>query len=234
MNSKIALLFFSRTAQKEAAVKHWLGANKQQKNKKIATQLIEQTEQFLHQLQLPVFVFNEDNQKGNTFGERFSNAYQEIFNLGYDAVISVGNDSPELTSVNWNQAINQLQQNQCVLGPSFNGGAYFVGITKTAFNKKQFEQLPWQRSELFSALFSYCEKASLTQVGLLQKLHDLNTLNDVFKLIKEGKIKKIIAFLRALILSLHSFIIVLNQAIKEIYIAQHKQLRAPPYFSFQY
>lgn len=229
MNPSVAILFFTRTAQQEAKEKHWLGVNQQHKNNKIAAKLIEQTEHFLKQLHLPVFIFNEENQVGNTFGERFANAYQEIFNKGFDAIISVGNDTPGLPQINWKEAVNQLQNNQCVLAPSFNGGAYFVGITKNAFDKNAFQHLPWQKNNLFVELLSYCENSSQNTVGLLKKLHDLNTLSDVFKLLKEGKTNKIIAFLRALILSLNSFLIVFNQAIKELYIAQHKQLRAPPF-----
>lgn len=228
MKPSIAILFFTRTAQKEAVEKHWLGYHQQHKNKKLATQLIHQTEQFLQQQHLPVFVFNENNQVGNSFAERFTHAYQTLFNQGFDAVISIGNDTPGLHQANWNEAINKLQQNQCVLGASFNGGAYFLGITKTAFNQQQFLALPWQKETLFSELLNFCETNSKQTVFLLKKLHDLNTLSDIIKLINEGKIKKIIAFLQALISSLNVFLIVLNQAIKEIYIAQHKQLRAPP------
>ncbi|PKP48396.1 MAG: hypothetical protein CVT95_04475, partial [Bacteroidetes bacterium HGW-Bacteroidetes-12] len=170
MKPSVAILFFTRTAQQEAKEKHWLGVNQQQKNNKIAAKLIDQTAHFLNQLHLPVFVFNEENQVGNTFGERFSNAYQEIFNKGFDAVISVGNDTPGLPQINWNEAVNQLQNNQCVLGPSFNGGAYFVGITKNAFENNAFKNLPWQQNELFFELLSFCENNSKNSHETLKKL----------------------------------------------------------------
>lgn len=137
--------------------------------------------QVVHQSGLPVFHYHEGNQKGQTFGERLANAYAEVFEQGYEAVISVGNDSPELHQTDWQAVVDILMGGQCVIGPSLRGGAYLIGITRRHFSNKTFQQLPWQTRGLLPALSQFCTSDHV-EPHLLQELRDVNTLNDVLQL----------------------------------------------------
>lgn len=110
-NKDIALIFFSRTSVDEAKYKFWFKGKT--KNLHAASLLINKAESSIQKSGIPVYHFHEQNQKGDTFGERIANAYQEVFDMGYEQVISVGNDCPDLEHINWKQiSINLSKGNQ--------------------------------------------------------------------------------------------------------------------------
>ena len=184
---KIALLYFSRQASAESRKKRWFSGNSSGKNRALASSLILQSLKVVQQSGFPVFHFHEGNQKGRTFGERLANAYQEVFDLGYDAVIATGNDTPEIAAVNWQAVREQLNAGNCVLGPSFRGGTYLIGLTVEAFQKNAFKQLPWQTNKLLVALQQFCERPAHAPI-ILETLRDLNSYHDLIKVVKTGNI----------------------------------------------
>jgi len=176
--SKTAILFFSYTAEKEAANKQWLKKSNQE-NLDLAQGLIRQTKQALKKAPFPVFHFSEAKQHGNSFGERLSNAFNQIFEQGYQSVIAVGNDSPGLQYLNWKNLAYRLENNQTVLGRSIRGGAYLIGMHRSQFHAAEFESLAWQSSGLFNELKHYFEFHETAQLHEIAPLRDLNTWEDV-------------------------------------------------------
>ncbi|MBK6264111.1 DUF2064 domain-containing protein [Marivirga sp. S37H4] len=199
MQSKenIAIIFFSRKASQDGRYKDFVSNKKSVKNKTISASFIAKTQQTLEATNIPVYHFHQGNQTGNTFGEKLANAYQEIFNLGYEGIIAVGNDSPELANANWNDIQNKLSKGDSVLGPSLRGGTYLIGLTKETFNKQAFASLPWQTHQLFDELSKLCE--SKAQVHILERIRDINTYSDLKLFIKKASIdlvfKKIIQYI---------------------------------------
>lgn len=145
--------------------------------------LVKHTTEVLKQSQLDTFYFNQQNQHGNTFGEKLSNAFANVFALGYENVIAVGNDTPDLNSVNWQQCVQQLKENKCVIGPTTKGGTYLIGLNSSSFRSHDFENLAWQSNGLFTDLSA--NYLSSNQVSLLPVLRELNTLSDVHSYIRE-------------------------------------------------
>lgn len=186
ITNEIALIFFSRTEKAETKAKSWVKGHKRT-NTQVATSLIFQSSQLIQRSGLPVFHYHEGNQRGKTFGERLANAYQEVFDLGYTAAIAIGNDCPELASINWEHAIEQLYEGNCVLGPSLRGGAYFIGITATAFKKETFSKLSWQTNKTLADLISYCTSET-NPVIYLGTLRDINSFHDLLKSAKSAQI----------------------------------------------
>ncbi|MEZ4984753.1 MAG: DUF2064 domain-containing protein [Saprospiraceae bacterium] len=104
--------------------------------------------------------------------------------IGYQAVICIGNDSPQLAEVvNWQQVATQLASGRCVIGPSHRGGAYLIGITATRFCPQRFQQLPWQSRQLLSRLQDYCRDTTL-EPALLAPLADINSKAELIAYIK--------------------------------------------------
>lgn len=140
--------------------------------------LTHQTLKIVRKTGLPYFHFTEKHQFGISFGERFVNALQAIYDLGYENVIALGNDTPHLKSSEILYACRQLENNKFILGPSADGGFYLLGLPKKNFKAFAFLKLPWQTSQLSKevlALFSGLE----TRVVLLKTLFDLDTAQDV-------------------------------------------------------
>jgi glycosyltransferase A (GT-A) superfamily protein (DUF2064 family) len=177
----IALLYFSRNADLESQKKAWFSGNATYKNKQLAKSLIQQSSQAVYQSGFPVYHFHEGNQKGENFGERLANAYQELYEKGFNAVIAVGNDSPEIAGLDWQQIRHDLQTGKNVLGKSCRGGAYLLGITRASFQKDAFQNLPWKNNQLYTELFRQLN--SYEEVVELDVLRDINSFFDLKKIL---------------------------------------------------
>jgi hypothetical protein len=174
--AKTAVLLFANSAQEE--VKH----KSIYKGKELFDALTNTTLKTLEKTGLAYFHFSEKEQIGNTFGERFSNAIQTIFDGGYDKVITIGNDTPSLKAHLINEASKLLETNKVVLGPSLDGGFYLLGIQKASFNKQQFTDLPWQTSTIKKILLGLITADQATKVSFLPSLSDLDAAEDIKRL----------------------------------------------------
>ena len=180
MTKSTAILIFAQSATTEAQQKRFKGAEA------LFTQLNAHTIAIAKATGLPYFVVSETEQHGHTFGERFSNAIQSVFTQGYTQVLSIGNDTPHLSTTHLLKAQRQLQTNDLVLGPSLDGGFYLMGIKKSYFNALQWTALPWQNRNLNHQILRYSNAEQL-QVICLETLSDIDHLNDavvVFQSIK--------------------------------------------------
>lgn len=226
---KIALLFFSRSAAAEGREKAWFSVGTSTKNQTLAASLVRHTHQVLKQSGLPVFHFHEGNQCGQTFGERLANAYQQIFDLGYEGVIAVGNDTPELDRIDWKELCAALAAGECLIGPTFRQGAYLIGITADAFDQQDFAALPWQSGRLLQRLIHFCTTSKVKPV-LLTTLRDVNTRADLKKLTKNALVDHPLGILiRQLLTAVKEILIKRSIALRlSLYLLGHAHFRAPP------
>ena len=132
----------------------------------------------INYLPLEYFVYSEDEQRGSTFGERFTNAIQDIYNLGFEQIISVGNDTPHLTKDHFAKAEEKLKTCPLVLGPSQDGGFYLMGLKKSHFNPVSFLKLPWQTSTLTASIVRLVQ-AKKIEALFLETLQDLDSAEDI-------------------------------------------------------
>lgn len=173
---KTAILIFAHSAEQEAINKPFLHSQS------VFQSLNDHTLQIVQQTQLPYFVVNETKQVGATFGARFTNAMQAVFDVGYDALIVIGNDTPHLTSSQLHSTKANLEANKVVLGESHNGGFYLLGIKKTHFKAESFLELPWQSQQLSKKLSQLLQLDAL-DICLLKKLQDINDVDDIKKIV---------------------------------------------------
>jgi len=221
----IALIFFSRTSVGEAKHKSWF--KERAKNRDAASLLINKAKSAVQESGIPVYHFHEKNQKGNNFGARIANAYQEVFDLGYEQVISVGNDCPDLENINWSEISTNLVTGKSVLGPDARGGAYLIGIQKKHFDKSKFETLSWQKNVLYQELSQLCQDT--TEIVELNQYRDINSFHDIRLLSKVKTFKT--AFLKLISLLLQAFKgIAKDFQLKthDFFIFKDSPLRAPP------
>ncbi len=170
-----AILLFTRSAKEEAAFKRVSG--KKRLNKRFFKTLIDQTRKTARATGLPLFT--ADHQHGNTFGERLTHALQEVFDQGFERVITIGNDSPELTPEILLHAANALDHHELVLGPAKDGGTYLIGLHKYAFDQHALAKLNWSGEFSFRDLMNFAQGKELsTFVGdELQDIDDRRGLN---------------------------------------------------------
>ncbi|GAA0711551.1 hypothetical protein GCM10009430_01130 [Aquimarina litoralis] len=172
MNLKTAILVFANSSKQEVLNKPIFGGDK------LFSELNKATLKIVQGTGIPFFVCTERDQIGNSFGERFVNAIQNIYDRGYESVITIGNDTPHLQKHHLIESVKQLKNNNFVLGPSADGGFYLMGLHKSQFNKNTFLKLPWQSKNLAKSV-SLLIKTSKIEVTQLEVLYDIDTLEDL-------------------------------------------------------
>ena len=100
---------------------------------------------------LPVFSSYGSVQQGATFGARLKHEAEKVFTKGYENLLIIGNDCPQLDSSLLEKAANLCEAGKTPLGPTEDGGIYLIGLSKSTFESLDFENLPWETSDLFCA-----------------------------------------------------------------------------------
>ncbi|MBQ0004749.1 MAG: TIGR04283 family arsenosugar biosynthesis glycosyltransferase [Clostridiales bacterium] len=80
-------------------------------------------------------------QKGDTLGIRMKNAIADALGRGYQKVVLIGTDIPELQARTIEDAFYKLDDTDIVIGPTFDGGYYLIGmkaVCETAFNVDKY------------------------------------------------------------------------------------------------
>ncbi len=223
---KTAILFFSRTAKTEARIKPL--AQGKRASAAVAEFTIETVFSIAKQTDIPLFVITEKDQRGHSFGERFAHAFEDIYQKGFEKVIAIGNDCLTISSDDILAAAENLDQNNCVIGPSLDGGAYIIGLHKNSFKKQNFADISWQSDETLSGLQSYIAHENVNCI-LLSLKEDIDTISDWSVVLNTipSLIKKEI--LRLFTIGAKTLTDSFNIFITNCYYATTKSLRAPPF-----
>ena len=75
-------------------------------------------------------LFNKKLQPGGDLGNRMSGAFNAAFEAGAQKVVIIGSDCPEVTGELLEEAFDQLASNDVVIGPTFDGGYYLLGMSQ--------------------------------------------------------------------------------------------------------
>ena len=90
-------------------------------------------------------------QRGRGFGERIENALGDLCASGYERVVIVGRDCPELTAAEISTAFDRLEAGcSLVLGPDWKGGCYLIGLC--AAEVPRLRGVHWRQNTDFAAL----------------------------------------------------------------------------------
>ncbi|MBL7816720.1 MAG: DUF2064 domain-containing protein [Saprospiraceae bacterium] len=177
-----AILLFSRTATIEAREKPL--AEGKQASESVAGFLIQHVKRLAVQTQLPVFFISEKEQRGISFGERFANAFEDIFQKGFERVVAIGNDCLFLTKQDILSAAKALETTPSVLGATEDGGAYLIGFQKNRFQKQTFENIAWQSENTFLELVDFF-KSQDCSTYFLSKKSDIDIYADWHKTLQK-------------------------------------------------
>ena len=224
-NRQTAILVFSRSAIAES--KHKRLAHTQSQTQELAAQMIKHTKSTVSATDLPFFIIS-DEQRGQSFGEKMANAFQDVFAQGFYNVIAVGNDCISLSALDIIYAADVLQKSKAVIGPTLDGGAYLIGLTQNSFDYEAFKNLAWQSSATFEHLFEYFS-LFLTIPTVLDYKADVDCISDWNLALQSVSLQfktRILAILKNSE-SLHSkFELIYNNS----YLELPSSLRAPPVF----
>ena len=105
-------------------------------------------------------------------------AFEHVFNLNYKSVSIIGSDCYELNADIIDTAFSQLEATNCVLGPTFDGGYYLLGLNN--LQPELFKNIEWSTETVFDATVNICKKLQLL-TSYLVKLNDVDVEKEVPK-----------------------------------------------------
>lgn len=167
------VMIYSLAPERQAREKRVLGRGNQHASFLLFDRLEGRIKSVVTKTGLPAVVIFDHLQPGASFGERYAAAFNQLFEAGYEKVISVGNDIPSLNESHIRLALDGLKKNQVVLGPSHDGGDYLIALSKNDFEEEKFISLPWRTGRLHFALEQLLSQRSL--VSSLECLVDIDT-----------------------------------------------------------
>ena len=115
-------------------------------------------------------------QKGRDLGARMKNAFLKGFEDGYERIVLIGSDLPDINSKHIENGLKALYNNDLVFGPAVDGGYYLVGMTK--MYDFVFIDKPWSQSYLLDITLNEVNTKGLTY-NILQELNDIDTFEDL-------------------------------------------------------
>ncbi|REE27599.1 hypothetical protein DFQ09_101433 [Winogradskyella pacifica] len=115
-------------------------------------------------------------QHGADLGERMFNAFKDGFDAGYDNIVLVGSDLPDIDVAHIKNGLEALNTNEVVFGPAEDGGYYLVGMSK--LNTKIFTNKPWSQPNLLELTLQELQSNQIS-VGTLDTLNDIDTYEDL-------------------------------------------------------
>jgi rSAM/selenodomain-associated transferase 1 len=115
-------------------------------------------------------------QEGHDLGERMKNAFKDGFNKGYEKIILIGSDLPDITSEIIFNAFESLNNKEVVFGPAMDGGYYLIGMKR--LHEFVFDNKPWSTAVLLKDTLKEL-KTNTISVGLMETLNDIDTFEDL-------------------------------------------------------
>ncbi len=123
--------------------------------------------------------FTPKVQQGVDLGERMSNAFAELFGIGYEKVLIIGSDCLELETIYIEKGFECLEFRDFIVGPARDGGYYLLGMKKPDLGI--FQNITWSTSSVYQQTVAYIESQK-KDFHKLPPLTDVDTVDDLAKL----------------------------------------------------
>jgi len=132
-------------------------------------------------------IVQDDLWEGNNFqkrlqvegdlGEKMQAAFTEGFREGYERIIVIGSDLYDLETQDLENAFNELEQHDYVIGPANDGGYYLLGMK--SLNTALFEDKAWSTSSVFEQSLRDISENSYKVLPLKNDIDMLEDIKDI-------------------------------------------------------
>lgn len=111
--------------------------------------------------------------EGN-LGEKMSHVFKTCFQKGFQKVVLIGSDIDGLEVRQLEEAFHALDTDDLVIGPTYDGGYYLIGMNNFA---DLFSDIEWSTSNVLFDSLQRAERLNKS-VKLIEKLNDIDTFQD--------------------------------------------------------
>lgn len=120
--------------------------------------------------------FEKYVQQGSDLGVRMKNAFTKGFEDGYERIVLIGSDLPDINASNIVNGLKALETSQTVFGPAVDGGYYLIGLSK--IHGCIFDDKPWSQSNLLQITLQELKDKNINY-SILETLNDIDTFEDL-------------------------------------------------------
>ncbi len=115
-------------------------------------------------------------QSGENLGQRMARAFFLNFQKGYNRIILIGSDCPDISPAILRSAITTLRPVDLVLGPATDGGYYLIGLHQP--HPELFTEVDWGSNKVLAQTITHANHLNLS-ISQLEALHDIDTPSDL-------------------------------------------------------
>lgn len=115
-------------------------------------------------------------QGGNSLGEKMSNAFRHAFSRGADRAVVIGTDCPQISTQTILEAFEKLKTSEVVIGPSYDGGYYLLGLRR--FIQEVFKDIDWGTNRVLDQTIKRLRDNGINP-ECLETLRDVDTIEDL-------------------------------------------------------
>jgi len=151
-------------------------------NRLMHKQLLKRAEVVVEGLSVPVIWWDERFQEGNTFTERLYHALKSQFQKGYERLMVIGTDHPNLSKRHIEEALAIVMEGGQALGPADDGGCYLFTLAQNDFEAFQNAEIHWQNGQEQKEILDFFAERHKECV-CLETLEDIDSLEDIKKLL---------------------------------------------------
>lgn len=120
-------------------------------------------------------LFNKKLQAGEDLGDKMLAAFQLLNTEHKNRCILIGSDCPYISPDLIEQAFSYLEEYDFVIGPTFDGGYYLIGMKEAS--SVAFSNIEWSKETVLEHTIERIESIGGT-FKLLKKLNDIDHLED--------------------------------------------------------
>ena len=121
-------------------------------------------------------IYHKQLQSEGDLGQRMQHAFEVLFEMGYSNCIIVGSDLFELKTALIENAFENLNTYESVIGPAIDGGYYLLGLK--GIKPALFQNKDWGTNTVYEATL----KDLVTEkTFVLPALNDIDTFEDLEK-----------------------------------------------------
>ena len=174
-------------------------------------------------------------QRGSSFGESLRLALEDAFSRGYQNVVVIGNDAPEISRSYIEAAFARLESagpQTAVLGPARDGGYALLGLSQHC--PEAFESMPWGSEQVARLTEERLRRSGfrVDRLGTLEDIDNRSSLNRFLDRARRGALSKLAKELTALLAASLPHYERRLGSLQEILFVGWRALRAPPYTCF--
>lgn len=123
-------------------------------------------------------------QRGDDLGERLSNCFADLGELGFTSIVILGADSPTLPDEIVQEAFERLREpTPAVIGPATDGGCYLIGMQQPSplLAQQLFAHIEWSSAQVMSQLQARAQQIGI-RLYLCPEWYDIDTPEELTKL----------------------------------------------------